>query len=63
MLEKGKMAKYNVGGHYEKTNLEVVKTILKVLGKPDYLITFVKDRAGHDLRYVMDPSKLMKELG
>ena len=64
IVRKGKNGEiYNVGGHNEKTNLEVVKTILKVLGKPDSLITFVKDRAGHDLRYAMDPSKLMKELG
>jgi len=54
---------YNVGGHNERTNLEVVKVILKELGKPESLITYVKDRAGHDLRYAMDPTKLMTELG
>ncbi|GAQ24552.1 dTDP-glucose 4,6-dehydratase [Tepidanaerobacter syntrophicus] len=54
---------YNIGGHNEKTNLEVVKTILKELKKPESLITFVKDRAGHDLRYAIDPSKIHKELG
>ncbi len=54
---------YNIGGHNEKTNLEVVQTILNYLSKPQSLITFVKDRAGHDLRYAMDPSKLEKELG
>lgn len=54
---------YNVGGHNEKTNLEVVKTILKELNKPESLIKYVKDRAGHDLRYAMDPTKLMTELG
>lgn len=54
---------YNVGGHNERTNLEVVKTILRELGKPESLITYVKDRAGHDLRYAMDPTKLMNELG
>lgn len=53
---------YNIGGHNEKTNLEVVKTILKELKKPESLITFVKDRAGHDLRYAIDPSKIHKEL-
>ena len=53
---------YNVGGHNERTNLEVVKIILKELNKPESLITFVKDRAGHDLRYAMDPTKLMNEL-
>lgn len=54
---------YNIGGHNERTNLEVVKTILKVLGKPETLITFVKDRPGHDLRYAMDPTKIETELG
>ncbi len=54
---------YNIGGHNEKTNLEVVKTILKALGKPESLIHFVKDRPGHDLRYAMDPTKIESELG
>ena len=54
---------YNIGGHNERTNLEVVKRILKELGKPESLISFVKDRAGHDLRYAMDPTKIMSELG
>ena len=54
---------YNVGGHNEKSNLEVVKTILKVLNKPESLIHYVKDRPGHDLRYAMNPTKLMNELG
>lgn len=54
---------YNIGGHNERTNLEVVKTILKHLGKPETLITFVTDRAGHDLRYAIDPSKMAAELG
>ena len=54
---------YNIGGHNERTNLEVVKRILKELEKPESLITFVKDRAGHDLRYAMDPTKIMSELG
>lgn len=49
---------YNIGGHNEKTNLEVVKTIIKTLGKSEELITFVKDRLGHDKRYAIDPSKL-----
>ena len=53
---------YNIGGHNEKTNLEVVKTILNVLGKPETLIEFVKDRPGHDLRYAMDPTKIETEL-
>lgn len=54
---------YNIGGHNEKTNLTVVKTILKALSKPESLINFVKDRPGHDLRYAMDPAKIEKELG
>ncbi len=53
---------YNIGGHNERTNLQVVKTILKELGKPESLITFVKDRAGHDMRYAIDPQKMMDEL-
>ena len=54
---------YNIGGHNEKSNLEVVKTILKALNKPETLITYVKDRPGHDLRYAMDPTKIENELG
>lgn len=54
---------YNIGGHNEKSNLEVVKTILKALDKPESLITFVQDRKGHDRRYAIDPAKLESELG
>lgn len=54
---------YNVGGHNEKQNIEVVRTLLKALGKPESLITYVKDRAGHDLRYAIDPTKISNELG
>ena len=54
---------YNIGGHNERTNLEVVKTILGELDKPESLITFVEDRAGHDLRYAIDPTKISNELG
>lgn len=54
---------YNIGGHNERTNLEVVKTILRELGKPESLITYVKDRAGHDMRYAIDPTKIKNELG
>ena len=57
ILRKGKIGEiYNVGGHNERTNLEVVKTILKALNKPESLIRFVKDRPGHDRRYAIDPS-------
>lgn len=64
IIHKGKAGEvYNVGGHNEKTNLEVVKTILKALDKPESLIEFVTDRPGHDLRYAIDPTKLETELG
>jgi len=54
---------YNIGGHNERTNLEVVKTVLAELGKPESLITYVSDRAGHDMRYAIDPTKIHTELG
>jgi len=54
---------YNIGGHNEKRNIEVVKEILKQLGKPETLIQYVEDRLGHDLRYAIDPTKLQQELG
>lgn len=54
---------YNVGGHNERTNMEVVKTILKELGKPESLISHVTDRPGHDRRYAIDPKKITDELG
>lgn len=54
---------YNIGGHNERTNLNVVKTILKELNKSESLIRYVTDRKGHDLRYAIDPSKIENELG
>lgn len=64
IIRKGRVGEvYNIGGHNEKTNLEVVKTILKELGKGEDLITFVKDRPGHDRRYAIDPAKIHQELG
>lgn len=64
IIRKGKVGEvYNIGGHNERTNLEVVKTILKVLGKPESLITYVTDRPGHDRRYAIDPTKIETELG
>lgn len=54
---------YNIGGNNERTNIEIVKTILKVLGKPETLISYVKDRPGHDRRYAIDASKIKKDLG
>jgi len=64
ILHKGNEGEvYNIGGHNERSNLEVVKTILDELDKPESLITFVEDRAGHDLRYAIDPTKIGNELG
>jgi len=64
IMHKGKVGEvYNLGGHSERTNLEVVKTILKQMDKSEDLIKFVTDRPGHDLRYAIDSSKAEKELG
>lgn len=64
IIRNGKVGEvYNIGGHNEKTNLEVVKTIIHGLEKSEELITFVKDRAGHDRRYAIDPTKIHNELG
>ena len=61
-LERGKSGEvYNVGSGHEKTNLEVVRELLRVMGKPESLITFVKDRPGHDRRYAIDCSKIQRE--
>lgn len=54
---------YNIGGHNERDNLTVVRVILEQLGKPESLITFVRDRAGHDQRYAIDPEKIHRTLG
>jgi dTDP-glucose 4,6-dehydratase len=54
---------YNIGGHNERTNIDVVKAILHQLGKPESLINYVTDRPGHDMRYGIDPTKINKELG
>ena len=54
---------YNVGGHNEKQNIEIVKIICKELEKPESLITHVEDRKGHDMRYAIDPTKIHNELG
>ncbi len=64
VMRKGRVGQvYNVGGHNERTNLQVVKAILKHLNKPESLITFVNDRPGHDMRYAIDPTKIHNELG
>ena len=55
--------RYNIGGHNEKRNIEIVKLILKHLGKTEELITFVEDRKGHDYRYAIEPTKIKNELG
>ena len=64
ILRKGREGEvYNIGGHNERRNIDVVKTILKELGKPESLIEYVEDRKGHDLRYAIDPAKIRRELG
>lgn len=64
ILHKGKIGEvYNVGGNSEKSNLEVVKTILNILGKSEKLIEFVPDRLGHDRRYAINNHKIESELG
>lgn len=64
VIHKGRVGEvYNIGGHNEMRNIDIVKLILKELGKPESLITFVTDRKGHDLRYAIDPTKIHNELG
>lgn len=64
ILHDGRVGEvYNIGGHNERTNLEVVKTILRELGKDESLIAYVTDRKGHDRRYAIDPTKMQTELG
>ena len=64
IIHEGKEGEvYNIGGHNERTNLDVVKTIIRELGKDESLIQFVTDRPGHDRRYAIDPTKIKTELG
>lgn len=64
VYHKGKAGeRYNIGGHNEKRNIDIVKLILKQLNKPESLIEFVTDRKGHDYRYAIDPTKIKQELG
>lgn len=64
VLRKGRNGEvYNIGGRNERTNLQVVRTILTELGKPESLITYVEDRLGHDRRYAIDADKIRNELG
>ena len=64
ILQQGRLGEvYNIGGHNERTNLQVVQTILRELGKSEDLIRYVQDRPGHDMRYAIDPAKIKAELG
>ena len=64
IIHKGRVGEvYNVGGHNEKRNIDIVKLICKELGKPEALIVHVGDRKGHDMRYAIDPTKIHNELG
>lgn len=63
VLRRGRTGEvYNVGGNNEWQNIDIVRLLLKILGKPESLIRFVTDRPGHDLRYAIDPAKIMREL-
>ncbi len=64
ILHKGRVGEvYNIGGHNEMKNIDIVKMICAALGKPESLITYVTDRKGHDMRYAIDPTKIHDELG
>lgn len=64
IIHKGKIGEvYNIGGHNEMANIDIVKLILKELNKPESLIKYVTDRKGHDMRYAIDPTKIHNELG
>ena len=64
IIRKGKVGGvYNIGGHNEMRNIDIVKIICEALGKPESLITHVTDRKGHDMRYAIDPAKIHRELG
>lgn len=64
ILRRGRPGEvYNVGGHNEMRNIDIVKLICRELGRPESLITYVEDRKGHDLRYAIDPSKIWQQLG
>ena len=64
IIHKGRVGEvYNIGGHNEMKNIDIVKIICKELDKPESLITYVTDRKGHDMRYAIDPTKISHELG
>lgn len=63
ILHQGKIGEvYNIGGHNEMRNIDIVKLICKELGKTESLITYVTDRKGHDMRYAIDPKKYIMSL-
>jgi len=64
ILHQGRIGEvYNIGGHNEMRNIDIVRMICRELGKPESLITYVTDRKGHDMRYAIDPTKIHRELG
>lgn len=64
VIHQGRVGQvYNIGGHNEMRNIDIVRLICRALGKPESLITYVSDRKGHDLRYAIDPTKIHEELG
>lgn len=64
IVQNGRIGEvYNIGGHHEMRNIDIVKLICRELNKPESLITYVTDRKGHDLRYAIDPTKIHEELG
>ena len=64
IIHKGRAGRvYNIGGHNEMRNIDIVRRICRELGKPESLITYVADRKGHDLRYAIDPARICEELG
>ena len=64
IVRKGRVGEiYNIGGHNEMANIDIVRLICRELGKPESLITYVSDRKGHDMRYAIDPAKIHRDLG
>ena len=64
VMRRGRVGEvYNIGGHNEMRNIDIVRLICRELGKPESLITYVTDRKGHDMRYAIDPTKIHRELG
>jgi dTDP-glucose 4,6-dehydratase len=64
VLERGRMGEvYNIGGGHVEKNLDMVRRLLRIMGKPESLIRYVKDRPGHDRRYALDCCKITRELG